>query len=110
MRHVSAATRRLVIVRAGNRCEYCGLPQAGQNSTFHLDHILPVAAGGKGEPGNLALACVSCSLHKGALTHAQDPDGPNRVLLFNPRKDRWTDHFTWNDIELIGLTAVGRAT
>jgi hypothetical protein len=34
------------------------------------------------------------------------------VSLFDPRQDRWSDHFQANPDtgELIGLTAIGRAT
>ena len=60
MRYVSAAMREQVIERAGNRCEYCGLSQEGQAATFHIDHIIPLAAGGDTSTDNLALACVSC--------------------------------------------------
>ncbi|HVX85553.1 MAG TPA: HNH endonuclease signature motif containing protein [Phycisphaerae bacterium] len=59
--------RAEVIARAGGRCEYCGLaPQIGQEAVFHIDHVVPRAAGGETTLGNLALACVSCSLHKAA--------------------------------------------
>jgi hypothetical protein len=30
--------------------------------------------------------------------------------LFNPRQDRWSDHFAWRGPILLGLTAIGRAT
>jgi 5-methylcytosine-specific restriction endonuclease McrA len=66
MSTISAALRRLVIQRAGDRCEYCGLSQLGQVATFHIDHITPVAANGATVAENLALACVSCSLKKAA--------------------------------------------
>jgi len=34
------------------------------------------------------------------------------VPLFNPRRQRWEDHFEWhrNGAEIVGLTTVGRAT
>ncbi len=73
MSDIPARLRRLVIRRAAERCEYCGLSQAGQEATFHLDHITPVVAGGPTTAGNLALACVSCSLRKGARQTAPDP-------------------------------------
>lgn len=47
MAHIPAALRRLVIERAANRCEYCGLAQVSQIATFHIDHVIPVAAGGE---------------------------------------------------------------
>ena len=61
MNSIPAELRRLVIHRAGGRCEYCRLAQAGQEATFHVDHIIPSAAGGPTVAENLALACVSCS-------------------------------------------------
>jgi len=59
---ISSSLRRSVIQRARNRCEYCGLSQEGQEAIFHIDHIVPAAAGGPTSLENLALACVSCSL------------------------------------------------
>ncbi len=32
------------------------------------------------------------------------------VVLFNPRRQRWKRHFTWEGARLVGLTACGRAT
>ena len=56
--------RKETAQRAGHRCEYCQLSQAGQEAAFHIDHIHPFVAGGESELENLALACVSCSLRK----------------------------------------------
>lgn len=33
-----------------------------------------------------------------------------RVSLFNPRQDRWPDHFAWHGPVLIGKTPVGNVT
>ena len=30
--------------------------------------------------------------------------------VFNPRQQVWKNHFCWNDVRIIGLTAIGRAT
>ncbi|WP_437785618.1 HNH endonuclease [Sorangium sp. So ce1097] len=70
---VPAALQRRVRERAANRCEYCRLSQAGQEATFHVDHVQPRQEGGLTTLENLALACVSCSLRKGARTHGEDP-------------------------------------
>jgi 5-methylcytosine-specific restriction endonuclease McrA len=59
MRHIPAELRRFVSQRAVGRCEYCGLSQEGQEATFHIDHIVPLAASGQTTAENLALACVS---------------------------------------------------
>lgn len=110
MRRIPTRLRRLVIERSGDACEYCHLSQAGQEATFHIDHATPVAAGGQTIADNLALACVSCSLRKGARQTAIDPDTKRESPLFNPRRDAWSEHFQWNDMRLVGLTAQGRAT
>jgi hypothetical protein len=47
MATIPASLRRLVIQRAENRCEYCGISQIGQVATFHIDHIVPVVADGE---------------------------------------------------------------
>ena len=110
MSHIPAELRWLVIQRAAGRCEYCGLSQEGQEATFHIDHVIPVAAGGQTVAENLALACVSCSLRKAARQTAIDPQSGKEVALYNPRRDTWREHFRWEGVYLVGLTATGRAT
>ena len=110
MRQIPAPLRRLVIQRAANRCEYCGLSQTGQAATFHIDHIIPVVAGGATTADNLALACVSCSLRKSARQTAVDPQTGKDTPIYSPRKDRWQEHFHWEDVRVVGLTPMGRAT
>jgi hypothetical protein len=41
-----------------------------------------------------------------------DPDTQQSVRLFNPRTDRWADHFQFLQPsgEIIGLSPIGRAT
>jgi hypothetical protein len=82
----------------------------GQEATFHVDHIVPVIAGGHDTGDNLALACVSCSLRKAARQTAVDPASSELVALFHPRRDLWHDHFGWQGAWLFGRTATGRAT
>lgn len=110
MSTISASLRRLVIQRAGERCEYCGLSQTGQAATFHIDHVMPIAAGGGTVADNLALTCVSCSLSKGARQMLEDPKTGEIVPIFSPRKQSWQEHFCWDDVHVVGLTATGRAT
>jgi HNH endonuclease len=110
MATIPASLRRSVIQRAKNRCEYCGISQVGQVATFHIDHIVPIVAGGNTAEENLALACVSCSLRKGARQEIEDWETGKVVKVFNPRQQAWEKHFVWNDLQIIGLTATGRAT
>ena len=82
MSDIAARLRRLVVSRAGDRCEYCRLAQKGQEATFHIDHILPKVAGGRTAAANLALACVSCSLRKEARRSATNPVPTDELPCF----------------------------
>jgi len=100
-----------VRLRASERCEYCRIAQVGQEATFHVDHVVPRVVDGLTSLENLALACVSCSLRKGARTTAVDPDTGDSTQLFHPRFHVWSDHFGADASgEILGLTAIGRGT
>lgn len=107
---IPAAIRRIVMQRAGNRCEYCRLSQTGQEAVFHIDHIVPESEGGLTALDNLALACVSCSLRKGARRAAVDPSSQRLTRLYHPRTDSWTRHFRWEGLRVTGSSAIGRTT
>lgn len=109
--HIPVSLQRRVRVRSSDRCEYCRIAQIGQEATFHVDHITPRASAGATSLENLALACVSCSLRKGPRTNAVDPITGEGAQLFHPRLHAWNDHFQAVESgEIIGLTAIGRAT
>lgn len=105
-----AETCRRAAARASGRCEYCRMHQALQGATFHVEHATPTSAGGADALDNLALACPSCNLKKADRTAAPDPDTGAGVPLFNPRRDRWSDHFVWDGPRVVGRTPTGRAT
>jgi hypothetical protein len=108
---VPISLQRRVRLRAGERCEYCRLAQVSQEATFHVDHVVPRVAGGATVFENLALACVSCSLRKGARTTATDPDSGEMTEIFHPRLRVWSDHFSADKSgAILGLTAIGRGT
>jgi len=52
-----------VFKRDGFRCQYCG--RAAPDVILHVDHIVPVAAGGGNDELNLITACQDCNLGKG---------------------------------------------
>ena len=104
------ATRDLVRRRAQNRCEYCLLPQAHSPLTHHVEHIVAKQHGGGDEADNLALACHRCNLRKGPNLTGMDPLTGEIVHLFHPRRHRWIEHFVLQDLRIIGLTPIGRAT
>jgi hypothetical protein len=71
-----------------------------------------VQAGGRTAEDNLWLACRDCNSRKGTRVTAIDPVSGQPVSLFNPRTQRWADHFTWTAAgdRIRGLTPIGRAT
>jgi HNH endonuclease len=95
---------------AHNRCEYCRMPESASRFAHVLDHIIARQHGGKTELSNLALCCGRCNQFKGPNIAGIDPVSGQIIRLFNPREDRWPDHFEYQDVELIGRTAIGRAT
>jgi len=108
---IDAVTRRLVREWAGHRGEYGGMSQAQQSFPFfHVDHIIPQQHGGTDEPGNLALSCYHCKLHKGSNLTGIDPETGAVVVLFHPRRDVWATHFALRDALMVGLTPTGRTT
>jgi 5-methylcytosine-specific restriction endonuclease McrA len=60
---VGPALRFKVLERDGFRCQYCGA--SPDNTSLHIDHVLPIAAGGTNELENLKTACAACNLGKG---------------------------------------------
>lgn len=80
--------------------------------TLQIEHWWPVSRGGSDDAGNLCLACELCNQAKWAKTEAIDPVTTEASALFNPREQRWEEHFTWNEAgtEIVGLTPCGRAT
>jgi 5-methylcytosine-specific restriction endonuclease McrA len=104
-------TRHQVRQRAGHRCEYCQLTEAQSPvAKLQIEHIMPKKHGGSDDLANLALACIDCNLRKGANLTGIDPDTGQVIELFNPRSQRWAEHFAWNGCHVVGLSAIGRTT
>ena len=107
---MDAATRDLVRRCADGRCKYCRLRQEHSELTHHVEHIIAKQHGGSDDVENLALSCHRCNLHKGPNLSGIDPQTGQIAQLFHPRRDRWSDHFAFEDACINGLTAVGRTT
>lgn len=109
---ISVEKKRSVVERAQKRCEYCQCRSDHATETFAIEHVIPVSRGGNDEVTNLALACSGCNSRKYNKLEAVDPASGELVPLFNPRFQRWEEHFAWSKdyTQIIGLTATGRAT
>jgi len=110
--HIPLHIRRQVEEDARQRCGYCLTPRVFTAKLLHIDHIIPIAAGGGSEIENLWLPCDFCNSRKGMRTHAVDLLTGVTVLLFHPRNQNWYEHFTWSKdgTRILGLTPTGRAT
>ncbi|MFW6358398.1 MAG: HNH endonuclease [Chroococcales cyanobacterium] len=109
---LSESLREAVKLRAKNCCEYCWSQEKFATQGFSIEHIQPVSKGGETLSENLALACQGCNNHKYNKTEGKDPISGKLVSLYSPRKQKWQDHFSWNDDYslIVGLTPVGRTT
>ncbi|MEM6500649.1 MAG: HNH endonuclease [Cyanobacteria bacterium P01_C01_bin.89] len=109
---ISPEIRQLVRDRAKYLCEYCHSLEEASAARFEIDHIQPRSRGGSDAPDNLALACQRCNGYRYNFTEGTDPKSQATLNLFNPRLDRWHEHFCWSAdcLRIKGLTAKGRAT
>jgi hypothetical protein len=107
---MDSLTRDLVRRRAAGRCEYCHLPEAAIEVSFHIEHVVARQHGGDDDAENLALACDRCNLYKGPNLSSLDPDTGGVTPLFHPRRNPWSQHFRFEGPKIEGITEVGRAT
>jgi HNH endonuclease len=107
---ISAALRREVRERAGERCEYCLLAESQAFFPHEPDHLIALKHGGETVSPNLALSCFDCNRFKGSDIASGDPLTGEFVPLFNPRTQLWSEHFSLHGGEIIPRTACGRAT
>ncbi|MGH9799826.1 MAG: HNH endonuclease [Blastocatellia bacterium] len=104
---------RIVIERAQGFCEYCRCPDSfSTDDRFSVDHILSQSKGGSSLLSNLAYSCQGCNGKKGNRRSGIDPLSGRGIGLFNPRRQRWLNHFGWNSdfTMVVGKTPTGRAT
>lgn len=110
--YVPRALRERVAAAARYRCGYCLTAEKVCGARMVIDHIIPESRGGPTVEENLWLACALCNVYKGDQIVAVDSVSGEAVRLFDPRHQRWAEHFAWTGAgdEIVGLTATGRAT
>lgn len=107
---ISASLRRLVVSRAAHLCEYCLVHEDDAFYGCEVDHIISVKHGGETREDNLAYACLFCNRNKGSDISSRIPETVQLVRFFNPRLDRWSDHFRIEGAMIMPLTSIGEAT
>jgi len=106
--YIPTALRQIVRERAGGRCEYCLYPQDMSFLAFEVEHIIAEKHGGTTTADNLALACPYCNRFKGTDLGSLDPETGQLIPFFNPRTQRWVEHFRLDGAQIISLTPEGR--
>jgi hypothetical protein len=102
---IPARLRRSVRDRAGERCEYCLLADEDGYFPHEPDHVIAEKHGGATVFGNLAWAGFDCNRFKGSDIASLDPIDGKLVALFNPRRQRWSEHFELAGAVIVALTA-----
>jgi hypothetical protein len=108
--YIPAELRRLVRARARGLCEYCLLHEADTYLGNAVDHVISEKHGGQTVEQNLAFSCQPCNRRKGTDVASVVPGTDGVVRFFNPRRDKWRDHFALVGFEIVAITPVGEAT
>ncbi len=107
---VPAPLRRQARERAAGCCEYCLLAEDDAFFPHEPDHIISVKHGGMSNLENLAWSCFDCNRFKGSDIASLDAVTRELVPLFDPRKHRWHEHFSFAEGRISPLTSIGRVT
>jgi hypothetical protein len=86
------------------------MPEIAVLVPHEVDHVIAEKHGGQTDETNLALACTICNKYKGSDLTSIDPSNGEIVRLYQPRHDRWCDHFQLKEGKIQPLTGIGRAT
>lgn len=107
---ISDELRRRVAERAYHVCEYCLVHEDDLLHACEVDHVISIKHGGPTGFENLANACLHCNRHKGSDVGSVVPATDDFVRFYNPRSDRWSDHFYFASGRIEALNAMGEAT
>ena len=108
--YIPAELRRIVITRANACCEYCRIADDDTHYGCELDHIISEKHGGETEAYNLALVCARCNQAKGSDIGSIHWESGLFVRLYNPRTDRWAEHFQLIGCLIEGVSPIGMVT
>lgn len=107
---ISQSLRRSVALRAAFQCEYCRMPEAELFAGCEVDHIISRKHGGLTDAANLALSCERCNRAKGTDVGSISGTENRFVRFYNPRIDRWHEHFRLDHARIEARTEIGEVT
>ena len=109
-RYIDTELRRFVAERAENFCEYCMIHESDTYFGCEIDHIISLKHGGNTNADNFAYSCSFCNRHKGSDVGSVIIGNNKFIRFYNPRKDKWTDHFKLDGSIIRPLTNIGEVT
>lgn len=95
---IKKSVRFEVFKRDSFTCQYCG--RQAPEAVLHIDHIKPVAKGGKNEIINLVTSCDQCNLGKGARELSDDSvvmKQKEQLDELNERREQLEMMMQWRD-------------
>lgn len=108
--HVPGFLRRIVVARAHGLCEYCLVHEADAFFTHQIEHIVSEKHGGLTVEADLAYSCVLCNRFKGSGIASISHRTRQLCRFFNPRTDRWGDHFRLDGVRIEPISDIGEVT
>jgi hypothetical protein len=100
----------LVRERARAICEYCLIDEEDTFFGCQVDHIISEKHGGITDAQNLAWARTFCNRFKGTDLGSIAPETGQLIRFFNPRADRWSEHFRLKEARIVPRTSTGEVT
>jgi hypothetical protein len=91
-------------------CEYCLISEDDAFFGCEVDHIISEKHHGPTNANNLAYACAACNRAKGSDIGSIVWSTGHFTRFFNPRTDRWSDHFALDDVVIAPRTDIGEVT
>lgn len=86
------------------------MPEWALLAGCEVDHVISRKHGGITDLSNLAFSCARCNRAKGTDVGSISRSTGAFVRLFNPRIERWQEHFTLEGAHIVGLTEIGQVT
>jgi len=107
--YITKELKQLVSKRADFLCEYCLIFEEDSGGC-QFDHVISVKYGGETTAENLAYACLYCNLNKGTDLGSIIWRTGDLVRFFNPRREKWSEHFCLEGAMIQRLTDIGEVT
>jgi hypothetical protein len=108
--YLNQEIRNLVAKRANYLCEYCLISEKDTILGCAIDHIISLKHGGLSNSDNLAYCCVYCNRFKGSDIGSIILEKKEFVRFYNPRWDRWREHFKLNNAIIEPISNIGQVT